>query len=81
MGEKDLCPICEFADKVRSLSIIGSRSGDKVRDLRDHEGKVIAKETTDQNNTIITERDNRLDIVVRPRTVGNHTTISTVRID
>jgi len=59
----------EFADKVKSLGVIGRRSGDQVVEGRRSDG-VRVKATTDEGGNTVTEHatvDDRVDVTVRPQ--------------
>lgn len=58
-------------EKLRSLAVIGRRSGDRVTEYRRPDG-VRCKATTDDNGATVTEhatKDDRVDVLVRPATV------------
>lgn len=54
----------DFSDKVRTVGMIGGTP--TSRDVRDSDGKLIGRQTVDENNTIITERDTGVDVTIRP---------------
>ena len=59
----------EFADKVRSLSVIGKRTRSTVVEGRREDG-VRVKATTDELGHTVTEhatKDDRVDVTVRPQ--------------
>lgn len=66
----------EFADKVRSLGVIGSRTRDRVREWRDGTGR--HKATTDELGHTVTEHarpnhtEDRQDVLLRPPTIRVH---------
>lgn len=59
----------EFAERARTIGVVGSRSGDRSEDVRDASGRVVGKATTDDLGTTVTVRDDGQDVTVRPRTV------------
>lgn len=59
----------EFAEKVRSIGVIGARGGSTVNEGRDGQGRRF-KATTDELGNTVTERyGDRVDVRVRPETV------------
>jgi hypothetical protein len=55
----------DFSDKVRTVGVVGRTP--TSRDVRDGDGRLVGRETVDENNTIITERDNGVDVTIRPK--------------
>jgi hypothetical protein len=58
----------EFADKIRTLGIIGSTP--PARTIRNPDGRSIGVSRTDDNNAVVTERDSGTDVTIRPRSVS-----------
>ncbi len=62
----------EFTERMRSIGVISRRSGNRVREGRDHpETGARWKATTDEAGTTHVEhaKGDRVDAVVRPQTV------------
>lgn len=55
----------EFADKVRSLGVIGSRSRSRVEYGRDEQGQRTKAVTDELNNTTTEHQDGRVDVHIR----------------
>lgn len=56
----------EFAERARTIGVIGSGSGDHHEDVRDASGRVVGKATTDELGTTVTVRDDGQDVTIRP---------------
>ena len=58
-------------DKLRSLAVLGKRSGNVVREGRRSDG-VRIKETTDELGNTVTEhaKGDRQDVTIRPSTIN-----------
>lgn len=53
-------------DKMRSIGVLSrGRTRDKVADVRDPDGKVVGKATTDQLNNTVTVKDASQDVLIR----------------
>lgn len=55
----------EFADKVRSLGVIGSRSGSRVEYAGDKPGERTKAITDELGNTTTHHQDGRVDVLIR----------------
>lgn len=60
----------DFADKIRTIGVIGSRSRDRVQEGRRPEGAGVdagqrCKSTTDELGATVTESSNRQDVAIR----------------
>jgi len=58
--------VSEFAERARTIGVVGSGSGDRHEDVRDASGRVVGKATTDELGTTVTVRDDGQDVTIRP---------------
>lgn len=57
-------------EKMRSIGVIGKRSGDTVTQVYDGIGRPIGKDVTDELGNTVHVRDERQDVTIQASTVN-----------